>query len=263
MQAAIGLPSLPPHTAPRASAVPKGCGGVFAAAFGQHVFGRAAHTGGHLDDRPEPEHQLRVSAVAEPGPDEVAKPAKLKRLGVQRGCDPAGARGEQDPLQGLPGIDPVRRAVSRRGEQRGDPGGPERRRRAEWRQAPAAAVGEVPAGKGRIGVLCPRQVGGRRYPVGSCAVRRGSPPGELPDALALELLCVFGCRNGRGERGPPSVVCDDAQRAQVRCRGTFAQLAPPMAALMAPDRCGPEPDDPRGVNALVAGCAAGRLAPFS
>src|SRR5215831_3314956 len=55
---------------------------VFGAAFGQDVCGRAAHAGGRLDDCPEPERQLWVSAVAEPGPDGVAQPAKLKRLGM-------------------------------------------------------------------------------------------------------------------------------------------------------------------------------------
>ena len=98
--------------------------GLFAAAFRQHIVERAPHAGRYLDDRAEPEHQLGVGAVAEPGPDRLAQRAELKRLGVQRDRDPAGAGGEQDPLQRLPGIDPVLGTVSGCGAQRGDPRGP-------------------------------------------------------------------------------------------------------------------------------------------
>ena len=55
---------------------------------------------------------------------EVTDRAELERLAVQRHRRPARAGGEQDPLQRLPGVHPVQRAVGGRGEQPGHAGGP-------------------------------------------------------------------------------------------------------------------------------------------
>src|SRR6516165_782599 len=151
-----------------------------------------------LGDCPEPQEHLRVGTVAELYPDGLTEPAKFKWLGVQRGRDPGRAGGEQDSLQGLPGVDPVHRLVMGGGKQADDPGGPGPQRGAEGWQAPAVAVGEVPAGEVRAGVLGPRRVSGRRHAVGPCAARRGSPPGEFGGPLAVQPLDAFGVLDGGG-----------------------------------------------------------------
>src|SRR6266487_1444074 len=84
---------------------------MFAAACEQDAGGRPPHADRGLDDRPEPEHELRVAAVTQLGADEFAQPRKLERLAVQRCRNPACGAGQQYPLQRLPGIHPVHRAV--------------------------------------------------------------------------------------------------------------------------------------------------------
>src|SRR5215471_18255544 len=58
---------------------------VFAGGFRQDVTWRAPDAVRRLGDCPEPEDQLRVSAVAELRPDGLTQPANFKRLGVQCG----------------------------------------------------------------------------------------------------------------------------------------------------------------------------------
>src|SRR5271166_2704643 len=51
---------------------------MIAAACEQDAGGRAPDAGRGLDDRPEPEHQLRVAAVAQLRTDEFAQPGTLE-----------------------------------------------------------------------------------------------------------------------------------------------------------------------------------------
>jgi CRP-like cAMP-binding protein len=184
------------------------------------VLGRAAHAGRYLDGRPHPKQQLRARAASRPT-GQVASPVKLERLAVQGGRDAPGGVGEQDALQRLSGIDPVPCSV-RVGRQDADhPGGPARHG-AQWRQAPAAAMGEVPAGEVRERALGVRRVGGVRHPVSPGAAGRGRPRRELADMRAVKFQGMLRRLDDFGERGTDTLVGNDGQYRAVPA-GAFPQ----------------------------------------
>jgi hypothetical protein len=86
----------------------------------QDAVGRAADASRRLGYCPEPKHQLRMGAVAEPRSDEAAHRRQLKRLAVQRCRDAVGCAGQQDALERLSCVDPVRRPVILGGQQADD-----------------------------------------------------------------------------------------------------------------------------------------------